>query len=98
MLDDIRDMPEPSGVRVELTSHFRRAFDKLAPNLQRVTIERIALFETHPFHPRLRTHKLTGKLKGCWSFSVTEAHRVLVTFPHPGIALLHDVGTHDVYR
>ena len=23
-----------------------------------------------PFHPRLRTHKLTGRLEGLWAFSV----------------------------
>ena len=91
-------MPSRSGVRVEVTTHFQRAFDKLPHDLQHLTVRRVALFAANPLDPRLRTHKLKGTLQGTWSFSVTDAYRVLVTFPQPGVALLHDVGTHDVYR
>ncbi len=91
-------MPAPSGVRVEVTTHFQRAFNRLSPALQRRAAQRIALFSAHPFDPRLRTHKLRGKLGNLWSFSVTDAHRVLMTFPRSDVALLHDIGTHDVYR
>ena len=91
-------MPESSGVRVEVTSRFQRSFNALPLTLQRLTTERVAWLAAHPFDPRLKTHKLKGRLKGVWSFSVTHAHRVLITFPQPGVALLHDVGTHDVYR
>lgn len=91
-------MPGPSGVRVEVTTHFQRAFENLPTDLQQLTVRRIALFASDPFDPRLRTHKLKGKLKACWSFSVIGGYRVLVTFPQPGVALLHDVGTHDIYR
>lgn len=91
-------MPNPSGVRVEVTSQFQRSFAKLSPALKEQTVQRIALFAANPFDPRLKTHKLKGKLKHLWSFSVTQAYRVLVAFPASGVALLHDVGTHDVYR
>jgi len=91
-------MPGPSGVRVEVTSRFQHSFDKLPPDLRRLTVRRVAAFAANPFDPRLRTHKLKGKLKDFWSFSVTEAYRVLATFPQSGVALLHDVGTHDIYR
>jgi len=91
-------MPGPSGVRVEVTSRFQQSFDKLPPDLRHLTVRRVAVFAANPFDPRLRTHKLKGKLKDFWSFSVTEAYRVLVTFPQSGVALLHDVGTHDIYR
>lgn len=91
-------MPDASRVRVEVTTRFQRAFDKLPPELQRYTVDRTAIFAANPFDSRLRTHKLKGKLHDLWSFSVTGAHRILVTFPQAGVALLHDVGTHDVYR
>ncbi len=91
-------MPGSPAVRVDVTSHFQRAFDRLPPDLQRETTERVKRFASNPFDRRLRTHKLKGKLSACWSFSVTDAYRVLVTFPQRGVALLHDVGTHDVYR
>ncbi len=85
-------------MRVEVTPHFQRAFEKLPTDLQQLTVQRIAVFASDPFDPRLRTHKLKGKIKTCWSFSVTAGCRMLVTFPQPGVALLHDVGTHDIYR
>lgn len=91
-------MPNRSGVRVEVTTRFQRAFDRLPPHLQQLTVQRVAIFAANPFDPRLRTHKLKGKLQAFWSFSVTGAHRVMVTFPQAGMALLHDVGTHDIYR
>lgn len=91
-------MPQPPGVRVSVASHFRRAFDKLPADLQRIAAQRLTRFATNPFDPRLRTHKLKGNLRHLWSFSVTEAHRVLVSFPKPGVAILQDIGTHDVYR
>ena len=91
-------MPGPSGVRIEVAAHFRRAFNDLPPSLHARVVHRMTLFAANPFDPRLRTHKLKGKLKAFWSFSVTEAYRVLVTFPQTGVALLHDVGTHDIYR
>ena len=97
-LVDIPRMPGSSGVRVEVTSHFQRAFEKLPVDLQKLTVQRIAIFAANPFDSRLRTHKLKGHLKTFWSFSVTGAYRVLTTFPQPSVALLHDVGTHDIYR
>lgn len=91
-------MPLPSSVRVDVTTHFRRAFDKLPQQLQHLASQRLIVFAANPFDPRLRTHKLKGRLHHLWSFSVTDSHRVLVSFPEPGVALLHDIGTHDVYR
>ena len=85
-------------MRVEVVSRFQRAFAKLPVNLQQITVRRVALFAANPFDPRLRTHKLKGNLKAYWSFSVTASHRILVTFPHESVAILHDVGTHDIYR
>ena len=85
-------------MRVDVTTSFQRSFKKLPPALKERVIQRLALFSADPFDPRLRTHKLKGKLQHCWSFSVTDAYRVLLTFPQVGVALLHDVGPHDIYR
>ena len=42
--------------------------------------EAMERFSQNPFDPRLRTHKLTGKLKGLWSFSVAYDCRVIFKF------------------
>jgi addiction module RelE/StbE family toxin len=53
-----------------------------------------------PFHPSLRTHKLTGQLSGTWACSVSYDIRILFEFvedPESGEEeiLLLTVGTHD---
>ena len=54
------------------------------------------LFGSDPFAHVLRTHKLTGKLSGCWAFSVEHDCRVVFQFVKGhGKVLLIDVGTHE---
>jgi len=53
------------------------------------------LFSKNPFNPRLRTHKLTGKLEGLWAFSVAYDCRVIFRFLGKEEVLLIDIGGHD---
>lgn len=53
-----------------------------------------------PFHPTLKTHKLSGQLKGLWACSVEYDARVVFAFePDPDtgndLIVLIDLGTHD---
>ncbi len=58
--------------------------------------ETISLFGENPFHPVLRTHRLTGRLAGLWAFSVDEDCRVVFSFKDNGkAALLVDIGSHE---
>ncbi|MBI3075031.1 MAG: hypothetical protein HYY92_02355 [Parcubacteria group bacterium] len=60
------------------------------------TVERTVLFKSNPFHPRLNTHKLHGKLKNQWSFSIDNRYQVLFEFDGAGVIFL-DVGAHELY-
>jgi addiction module RelE/StbE family toxin len=53
------------------------------------------LFSNNPFNPRLRTHKLTGKLEGLWAFSYSYDCRVIFKFINKDEVLLIDLGSHD---
>ncbi len=57
----------------------------------------VELFILNPFHPPLKTHKLSGNLKGLWSFSIGYDLRVVFYFTKdkPQKAVFVDVGTHD---
>jgi len=59
--------------------------------------ETLDLFIKDPFDDRLRTHKLSGKLKSLWSFSVDYNLRVVFFFTKekPTKAIFVDIGTHD---
>jgi addiction module RelE/StbE family toxin len=68
---------------------------KLVLNIQK----QIALFESNPKHPSLRTHKLTGNLSNRWSISVSRALRMIYIITEENTAYFVDLGTHDeVYR
>ncbi len=57
----------------------------------------LGLFIANPFDERLKTHRLSGKLKGLWSFSVTYSIRVVFYFTNdkPEQAVFVNIGDHD---
>jgi mRNA-degrading endonuclease YafQ of YafQ-DinJ toxin-antitoxin module len=60
--------------KITWDSGFKRAYKrKVKANEQLKTQfwNAIALFQEDPFHSSLKTHKLTGKLKGLWAFAVS---------------------------
>lgn len=66
-----------------------------AASALRATLE---LLGEDPFDPRLRTHKLKGKLSGSWAASVAYDLRIVFELVEEGgeeAVLLESVGTHD---
>jgi proteic killer suppression protein len=57
--------------------------------------EAMEIFSSDPFDSRLRTHKLTGQLKGLWAFTVDYDCRVVFRFLSDREILLIDIGGHD---
>jgi len=78
--------------------HFERAFKKLPPHLKTAFIARLPVFMRNCFDPKLKTHKLSGKLKNKWSFSLDYSYRVLFSFLEDGQVGFIDVGDHDIYK
>lgn len=77
---------------------FKRIYKKKVKNnveLKKRFWDVMELFSKNPFNPRLRTHKLTGKLEGLWAFSVTYDRRVIFKFLNGEEILLIDIGTHE---
>ncbi|HOU47010.1 MAG TPA: type II toxin-antitoxin system YafQ family toxin [Chitinophagales bacterium] len=58
---------------------------------------RLELFIANPFDAKLKTHKLSGKLKNLWSFSIEYDVRVIFYFNNdkPKKAVFVDIGNHD---
>jgi mRNA interferase YafQ len=82
---------------------FRRAFKRYTRrNLarQKRVFETLKELADDPFHPALKTHKLSGELKGLWACSVEYDCRIVFAFePDPDtgeeMIVLIDLGTHD---
>jgi len=68
---------------------------KKYPNLVERFQQKLSLFTQEPFHPSLKTHRLSGSLKDYWSLSITYDHRLVFKFISENQVLLIDIGTHD---
>ncbi len=79
------------------TPRFVRMIGTLPPDLQEEVYEKVELVQDPKNHPVLKVHKLQGKLKGIWSFSVNYKTRIVFEITKEGY-LLHAVGDHDVYK
>lgn len=83
---------------IEYSTNFAKQFRKLPTNLQQRAIAREKTFRINPFNPSLRTHKLSGRLNGLWSFSVDYSNRVIFRFLDNRSVLFISVGDHSIYR
>ncbi|MEX0621984.1 MAG: type II toxin-antitoxin system mRNA interferase toxin, RelE/StbE family [Candidatus Woykebacteria bacterium] len=77
---------------------FKRALKKLEVSKRTEFEKNLELFIRNPFNPKLNTHKLRGKLKNLWSFSITHSDRVVFEFLNKEFVGFIDIGSHDVYR
>jgi len=84
--------------QIEYSTNFVKQFRKLNPQLQKQAIKAEKLFKKDPFAPKLKTHKLTGKLKNLWAFSINYKDRVIFEFMGKGKVLFYKIGSHDIYK
>jgi len=88
----------PKRVKIKPSTRFKRSFIKLPKNIQRLAVEKEAIFVKNPFEPQLRTHKLKGKLSGLWSFSLNYSYRIVFEFIRKDQVIFYDIGNHQIYR
>ena len=86
-------------MEISFSKSFKKTFRKrIADQLSEAAFwETIEIFIEDPFHIQLKTHKLSGKLKGLWSFSIGYDLRVVFYFTNdkPPRAVFVDIGNHD---
>jgi addiction module RelE/StbE family toxin len=82
---------------VAFSSSFKRALKRIKGNevLETRFWERLETFQNNPFDQSLRTHKLSGRLKDLWSFSIEYDLRVVFSFLESDRALFVDIGSHE---
>ncbi len=76
---------------MRILKKWKKKYPDLIANFQ----DTLTQFTESPFHPSLKTHNLSGKLKGYWAFSITYEYRLVFKFISENKALLIDIGTHD---
>lgn len=77
---------------------FVKKFSKLDSRIKKRCLVKIDSFLEDPYSPPLKTHKLSGKLKEFWAFSIEYNLRILFRFKNDKEVEFIDIGTHSVYR
>ncbi len=77
---------------------FRKSFLNLPEDLQKIARVKIVLFRNSPFNSALKTHRLHGKLKNHWSFTVKGQYRIIFIFQQESDVIFLDIGPHNIYN
>ncbi|MEW6102936.1 MAG: type II toxin-antitoxin system mRNA interferase toxin, RelE/StbE family [bacterium] len=65
---------------IKVSPLFEKHYKKLPNQIKEKAKEKEKIFRENPFDPRLNTHKLSGKNKGCWAFWITHFYRIKFIF------------------
>ena len=85
-------------MKVAFSSSFKRAYKKRIKGQKEkedAFFKKMEIFIDEPYHPQLRTHKLSGQLKDLWSFSIDYNIRVIFYFVDEQHVIFENIGTHD---
>lgn len=85
-------------MKVFYSPRFVSQYKRLPKQLKLEIVEKEKIFFKNPFNPKLKTHKLTGKLNSLWAYSIDRKHRIIFEFVEKNTIQLHSVGTHDIYK
>ncbi len=85
---------------IYLTSKFKKAYRRLPKQIKEKAKEKEKVFRKGPFNSQLETHRLHGKHKDYWAFSVDKSYRIMFQFLNATktkVAFLN-IGTHKIYK
>ena len=86
-------------MEIEYTDSFLKKYKKLDKNVKHKFEKKEKVLIKEIFHASLRTHKLSGKLANCYSFSIDFHFRVIFRFSEDRkTAYFLDIGTHEIYE
>lgn len=78
---------------------FAKEYKKLPSNIKDIAENNFLLFKNDPFDMRIKTHKLKGRLKVLYSFSIGYKYRIIFEFSSDKkVAYFHMIGNHDIYN
>lgn len=83
---------------IEYSPEFARRFKKLSRELKLKAVEQEKIFRVNHIDSRLKTHKLSGKLKGKFAFWIDFKNRIIFSLVNSKHAQFHSIGSHDIYK
>ena len=85
-------------MKIIYSTKFAREYRKLPLKIKKLAEKREQIFRKDPFESSLKTHKLTGKLKEYYSFSIDYQYRIIFEFVEKDNIWFHSAGTHEIYK
>lgn len=85
-------------MQIFYSPEFERRYKRLSLEIQEKAEEKEKIFREDPFDPRLKTHKLHGRLNDFWAFSIDSRYRIIFKFLEKDIVRFFAVGGHSVYQ
>jgi len=85
-------------MKIYYSSKFAREYKRLPRRVKTAAEKKETVFRKDPFDKALKTHKLTGKLKEYYSFSIDYQYRIIFEFAGKDTVWFHSVGTHEIYK
>jgi addiction module RelE/StbE family toxin len=79
------------------SSKFAKEYKHLPRKIKLIAEKREKIFRINPFDARLKTHRLSGKLKEYYSFSIDYHYRIIFEIVQANTIWFHSVGTHAIY-
>ena len=76
------------------TKVFKKEYQKLSQQVQKITNKKLKLFIENPQHPSLRVKKIKGSLN-IWEASITMNYRFTFQIEKSEI-ILRNIGTHKI--
>ena len=86
-------------MKIIYSSKFAKEYRKLSHEIKDIAEKQENLFRDDPFNANLKTHKLKGKLKDFYSFSIGYKYRIIFEFSKDkDVVYFHFIGNHDIYQ
>jgi mRNA-degrading endonuclease RelE of RelBE toxin-antitoxin system len=83
---------------IRVSRKFERQYKKLPAKIKELAKQKESIFRSNPFDIRLSAHKLGGKERELWSFSVDYSYRIKFAFLNDDAVLFLEIGTHHIYK
>ena len=84
-------------MKIIYSPEFVRRYQNLPESVRNKAKKQETIFRENPFDPRLKTHKLKGRLSEFWAFSVDFNYRVIFKFEGKDVIRFYTIGGHSIY-
>ena len=85
-------------MKIVYTSKFEKEYRRLPDEIKGLAEEKESIFRSDPFDSSLNTHKLKGKFKDYWSWSIDYKYRIIFYIKNKEEVWFLSIGNHDIYR